>query len=206
MTRLVHRPSTVILGYVLVAAVTVFAGMLIFIFFQDFAENSEVESPVIEQIAVWGYNATDSADKLGSHTGDEVTVSNLQNNSLTDGEDFFVFIRNSGETDVFISQVKIIGILLASDTTFSSSENLDAKAGTWIMSTNGKDPCRCQIIKSGKEATIAIGYDEEIDGKLVPGKPIHVNIITGEGTSFSKHVIFGHDEGIIKPKLRITLS
>ena len=191
-----HRSVAVIIAHMLLIAIAVIGGMLIFVFVQDFIQTTQVSAPQVEQLMIWGYNATEkSVNKLGTHSRQDVIVTNKLDNQLSDGEDFFLFVRNYGGTDVFISEIKVFGVPFTPDTTSSSSGNLDAAPGMWILSTNGKDPCRCQMIKSGQEATIAIGYDENVNGPINVGKNVHVNIQTGGGFSFTKYVEVGSDRG-----------
>jgi len=173
-------------------AISVVGGILIFVFSQGFFQDTQIAAPTIENVEIWGYNATDRTT-IGTHTGTEVAGAGAKNNKIADGEDFTVFIRNSGGGDTLISEVEVFGVK------FTYNDGSGALATTaakdWTMSTNGKDDCLCQIISAGQEATILIGWEEDVNGPLKVGRPITVKITTGAGATFTKQIVSGRDVG-----------
>ena len=188
-----HRAVAPIIATLLMVAISVVGGILIFVFAQGFFQDTQIASPTIENIEIWGYNATDKTS-LGTHAGVQYTTG-TQNNKIADGEQFAVFVRNSGGGDVLVSEISVYGVvfnpkLVATTTAIATGSTADKE---WTMTTDGTNGCNCQLLVAGQEATIIIDYDSVVNGEIKVGRPIPVKITTGGGATFTKQVISGRD-------------
>lgn len=187
------RAIATIIATLLMVAVAVVGGMSVLVFSQGFFQDTQIAAPMIENIEIFGYNATDS-DTLGTHSGSSF-VTGTKNNMIADGEQFAVFIKNSGGDDVLISEVSVFGVLFNAKITTGVLDTSSTANMEWVMSTDGINNCNCQLIRAGQEATIIIDYDSTVNGDVKIGKPIPVEITTGGGSGYTKQIVSGRDVG-----------
>ena len=188
-----RRAVAPIIATLLMVAISVVGGILIFVFAQGFFQDTQIAAPTIENIEIWGYNATDKTS-LGTHAGVQYTTG-AQNNKIADGEQFAIFIRNSGGGDSLISEISVYGVLFNADVTTGAIATGTTADKEWIMTTDGVNGCGCQVLGAGQEATIIIDYDSAVNGEIKVGRPIPVKVTTGGGTTFTKQIVSGRDVG-----------
>ena len=188
-----RRAVAPIIATLLMVAISVVGGILIFVFAQGFFQDTQIAAPTIEHIEIWGYNATDKTS-LGTHAGVQYTTG-AQNNKIADSEQFAIFIRNSGGGDSLIAEVAVYGVAFTPDITATAITSSITAPLEWIMTTDGVDGCGCQVLAAGQEATIIIDYESDVNGEIRLGKPIPVKITTGGGATFTKYIVSGRDVG-----------
>ena len=190
-----RRAVAPIIATLLMVAISVVGGILIFVFAQGFFQDTQIAAPTIENLEIWGYNATDKAS-LGTHAGVQYSGAGLQNNKIADAEQFAVFIRNAGGGDVLISEISVYGVAFTPATSSTAILSATSTASQqWIMSTDGVNGCGCQLLVAGQEATIVIEYESNVNGEIKVGRPVPVKITTGAGATFTKHIVSGRDVG-----------
>ena len=188
-----RRAVAPIIATLLMVAISVVGGILIFVFSQGFFQDTQIAAPTIENVEIWGYNATDKTS-LGTHAGVQYTTG-TQNNKIADGEQFAIFIRNSGGGDSLISEVSVYGVIFTPKVTTGVLATGTTADKEWTMTTDGTNLCNCQLLVAGQEATIIIDYDSVVNGEIKVGRPIPVKITTGAGATFTKQIISGRDVG-----------
>lgn len=188
-----RRAVAPIIATLLMVAIAVVGGILIFVFAQGFFEDTQIQAPTIEQIDIWGYNATDnhSAATLATHSGSEETITDTVKNRLADNEEFYLYIRNLSGGDVFITKVLVYGV----EYPYAGGSSFDLTGPAWTMSVNGADIASDQILSPGQEATIVVGYDSATNGVVKNGRPMMVTLETGSGAKFTKQIVVGRDRG-----------
>ena len=189
-----RRAVAPIIATLLMVAISVVGGILIFVFAQGFFQDTQIAAPTIDNLEIWGYNATDST-RLQTHAGVTPITTGAVNNKIADGEQFAVFIRNSGGGDLLISEVLVFGVAFTADLTTGAIATGTTVDQEWIMTTDGVNGCGCQLLAAGQEATIIIDYDSDVNGEVKVGRPVPVKIVTGSGISFTKHLVSGRDVG-----------
>jgi len=183
-----HRAVAPIIATLLMVAIAVVGGILIFVFAQGFFSDSSIGSPSVESVEIFGYDASDSVD-LFAHTGDSLPLAGgLVNQKLLDEEAFAIYIRNGGGSDLIIQRIDVFG----TEHTFQSCGTIAAGAplkGQYCISTDGTATASAsQIIKAGGEATLIIAIDKGDNGEPKVGRPIPVKLTTGNGAVFTKQV------------------
>lgn len=186
-----HRGVAPIIATLLMVAIAVIGGMMVFVFAQGFFEDTQIQSPQVEQLMIWGYNATDnhSAATLATHAGSEETITDAVKNRLGDNEEFYLYVRNISGGEVFITKVLVYGV----EYPYVGGSSFDLTGPAWTMSVNGQDIASDQTLGPGQEATIVIGYDTATNGEVKNGRPMVVALETGGGNLFTKQIKVGMD-------------
>ena len=208
-----QRAVAPIIATLLMVAISVVGGILIFVFAQGFFTDTSVQTPQIESLEIFGYDARDRA-ALRTHIFDPTaaeaagagtpTISAIASNNLKDDDAITVFVRNKASSLLTIETVKVFGAEygystgITSPTTLSTSTpatSTSTGATTdssttrfFAISTDGLKTTSGPQIGPGQDATIIIRYDEFTNGKVKIGRPIPVVIVTGGGSTFTKQV------------------
>ena len=107
-----RRSVAPVIATLLMVAIAVVGGMLVFVFAQDFFTQTEsMSGPRIEQIQIYGYDFRDvSSNKIVNHDGDLcVNVGGDAGGDLRTTDVVALYIRNNGNLPVFIGAVKLFG-------------------------------------------------------------------------------------------------
>ena len=110
MNKKSHRGVAPIIATLLLVAISVVGGTMVFIVAQDAISNSQVSENIsIEFLAFKGYDATEGPlifynDVEGDPKGDET-------NGLKKGERIAVYVQNNGGNDVTIDSIRLAGTL-----------------------------------------------------------------------------------------------
>jgi len=200
-----RRAVAPIIATLLMVAIAVVGGILIFVFAQGFFTDINVGAPTIESIEIFGYDARDT-DKLTAHTGNEFStaVSQTANGKLLDGDGFTLHIRNRGNTAVLIQKVKVFGATYQQTATPVACGSAAPAKGFFLMAedatlTDTADPVEAVVadcsasfytIGPGNDATILLRYNDDLNNDLSVkiGRPIPIVIQTGNGGTFVKQV------------------
>ena len=217
-----QRAVAPIIATLLMVAISVVGGILIFVFAQGFFTDTNIQTPNVESVEIFGYDARDRAN-LRTHifdptatdpevaAGGTPTISAAASNNLKDDDAFTVFVRNKGAGPLTIDVVKVFGadygystgITTATDLGTSTPATSTSTATTgssatrfFVISTDGKKTTTGPVIGPGQDATIIIRYDEFTNGKVKIGRPIPIVIVTGGGSTFTKQVQNGVTVGV----------
>lgn len=202
-----QRAVAPIIATLLMVAISVVGGILIFVFAQGFFTDTNIQSPNIESLQIFGYDARDQA-ALKTHIFDPTvaapvaadglpTVSAAASNNLKDNDAITVFVRNKGAGPLTIDTIKVFGADYRYDTAITTATTLStttpavatsATARFFAISIDGLKTTTGPVIGPGQDATIIIRYDTDTNGLVKIGRPIPVVIFTGGGSSFTKQV------------------
>jgi len=201
-----RRAVAPIIATLLMVAIAVVGGILIFVFAQGFFTDTNIGAPTIETLHIFGYDATNSV-KVKPHNFDKATaadddalyglqVANEVNTAadigkLINADHVLLYVRNTGNVPVVISSIKVFATSY-SPVSAACTPALPAKL-TFSVSGDGTiGRCTDQpVIQAGSDVTVYIGYDEEDNGKIKIGRPLPVTIVTANGATFSKHLQLG---------------
>jgi len=185
-----HRAVADIIATLLMVAITVVGGILIFVFAQGFFADSGIVAPSVESVQIFGYDASDSVD-IFSHTGETLTAAGgTINQKLSDGEAIGIYVRNAGGSDIIVQRIDVFGteytFVSTATTPIGATSPTSGKYG--ITTSGGATGQASQIVSAGAEATIVIAIEADNNGEPKVGRPIPVKLTTGNGAVFTKQV------------------
>ncbi len=201
-----RRSVAPVIATLLMVAIAVVGGMLVFVFAQDFFTQTEsMTGPTIEQIQVYGYDFRDvSSGKIVNHNGSLcASVGGAAGGDLTTTDVVALYIRNNGNLPVFIGSVKLFGAGPEQVTTGVISA-LIPLTNKWVLidpdlvedTTCG--PAVITPVEAGARATILIGWSNgfiEDNTAVKVGRPVFISVTTEAGNVFTKTVINGRSVG-----------
>jgi len=208
-----RRSVAPVIATLLMVAIAVVGGMLVFVFAQDFfTATDNLAGPTIELLQIFGYDfrdrATGATTAIENHDGSVCGVTGVSGGTLADGDVVALYVRNLGSVDIVISDVSINNFKLDALTTAATMA-----AGTVPVSpqwgvvasviVDGVEVCEDELLGSGnligpgRDATIimAFGDTTETGDPVKLGRPIFIKVETGGGNIFSKQVVNGRQVG-----------
>ena len=201
-----RRSVAPVIATLLMVAIAVVGGMLVFVFAQDFFTQTEsMTGPTIEQIQVYGYDFRDvSSGKIVNHNGATCTaVVGNSGGDLRTSDVVALYIRNNGNLPVFIGSVKLFGAGPEQVTTGVISALIPLTNKWVIVDTALAEDAVCGPavelpVDPGARATILIGWADtfvESGDAIKVGRPVFVSVTTEAGNVFTKTVINGRSVG-----------
>jgi len=162
-----RRAVAPVIATLLMVAIAVVGGMLVFVFAQDFFTATDtMTGPTIEILQIFGYDARDLADDLiENHDGATCASENAAGATLADGDTFALYVRNLGANDVIIGDVSVFNTKgVAAGVTVLAAAGAAPPPGEWLVVNT--DACgtgsfsASEVIGAGRDGTILIVYDE----------------------------------------------
>ena len=198
-----QRAVAPIIATLLMVAISVVGGILIFVFAQGFFTDTNIQTPNIESLEIFGYDTRDTATTHRPHnddpsvTTDDITVGGTAGGNLQDGDIITVYVRNKGAGPITIDRIKVFGVDYLWDvaTAAAISASTPGADNEFAISTDGINIDADPAIEGGQEATILLQYDASDNGKIKIGRPIPIVIITGNGAAFTKQAQNGVQVG-----------
>ena len=206
-----RRGVAPIIATLLMVAIAVVGGILIFVFAQGFFNTTSVTGPTVESIQLVGHDFRDVLgnstalrgldDKVGTGiTG--VGSATTTDNRLSSGDWVVFYALNTGNTDVVVADLKIAG----KSYTFSSTTLSGAGAavphttpaeGSYVIltavdTTSGVGTVSAtSVIPAGQEVTFAVNLGGTGFDLLKVGRTASISVVTGNGATFSDSVVIG---------------
>ena len=196
-----RRAVAPIIATLLMVAISVVGGILIFVFSQGFFKDTSIQSPTIDAIEIWGYNAKD-IDDVGFrlHNNESVTCGAgvLNSQKIDDDACLALFIRNSGSSIVVLETVRLYGIDVPFEITAGTIGSDSPDAGEWCLVQIVSIGCSGdRLLQPGQEMTLIIKNDKDtLNGEIKIGRPILWALETGQGQTFTKQIRAGLSSGI----------
>jgi len=200
-----HRAVAPVIATLLMVAIAVVGGTIIFVFSQGFFSSSQISgTPQIEALSVVGYDATDSAD-IVAHEGTVLAdKGGAADNTKSADERVAVYVTNDSVQKVTISQLRFSGVQ------YTMTNNTGGAIGDWASggSSNPGDkeyviilnpgtgisldlPASQGEIQPGQTVTILIGLDQNI--KI--GRDTQFNLKTTNGNTIVGTINIGQQSG-----------
>lgn len=185
-----RRAVAPIIATLLLVAIAVVGGSIIFVFSQGFFSSAQVSgSPNIESLRFTGYDATDGVSLL-VHDGSPYAAGNLAGNGLISGEEVAIYVQNNGVGKATMGEIRFAGVVytyLPGTTAFTGTGNVyhimtDATAS---LSTTAPE------IQPGQQATIVLELGENVKS----GRDAQFKMTTTNGAVFVGTVIAGQQSG-----------
>jgi len=190
-----------IIATLLMVAISVVGGILIFVFAQGFFKDTSIQSPTIDAIEIWGYNAKDIGPSPWLlHSNESVTCGAgvLNSQKIDDNACLAIFIRNSGSNIVVIDTVRLFGIDVPFEVTAGVIGTDSPNAGEWCLVQIITIGCSGdRLLQPGQEMTLIVKNDKDtLNGEIKIGRPILWALETGQGQTFTKQIRAGLSSGI----------
>ncbi len=201
-----QRAVAPIIATLLMVAISVVGGILIFVFAQGFFTDTNVGSPSIESLHIFGYDATNGVS-LKPHNYDLATgaaanaqyglqTANAANTGadigkLIDADHIIVYVRNVGNVPVVISSVRVFASSY-SPSSAACTTALPAVQTFSVIRYGTLAACAdSPVLPAGGDVSLYIGYEDADNGKIKIGRPIPVTIVTANGATFTKQLQLG---------------
>jgi len=156
-----RRGVAPVIATLLLVAIAVVGGSIIFVFAQGFFSSSQVSgTPAIELVKIVGYDARD-VKQVKAHDGIEIITKNKDCCGITDGrinadERIAIYLQNQSVEKVFISEIRIAGLVY--DFTTYTTKPPPFGIGGWNQS----------LVKPQQgEYVILTGHDGQVGGDLL---------------------------------------
>lgn len=193
-----RRAVAPIIATLLLVAIAVVGGSIIFVFSQGFFSAAQVSgAPNIESLKFTGYDATDGA-LLKLHDGGVTTVATgASGNGLITGERVAIYVQNQGVNKVTLGEIRFAGGVYSYTPGATSTLAAYAPAGTGatygiltkspgtIITTTSPE------IQPGQQATIILELAENVK----TGRDAQFKLSTSNGAVFVGTVIAGQQSG-----------
>ena len=192
-----RRAVAPIIATLLLVAIAVVGGSIIFVFSQGFFSAAQVSgSPNIESLKFTGYDASDGIS-LSLHDGGNSTSSgNIPGDGLNSGEEIAVYIQNNSVQKITLNELRFGGSVYsftsgATDSALITNGNFmiatksnPGAAATTVAATSAE-------IQPGQQATVLLQLSDDIKA----GRDVQVKMTTGNGAVFVGTVIAGQQSG-----------
>ena len=209
LMQIKRRAVSPIIGTLLLVAITVIGGSLVFAFSQEYFATSQIsDSPNIESLKILGYDATDG-DGIIFHDGFETTTADLAGNSTPDGlkatEYLGIYILNESLNKVTLGELRVAGDVYKyvdmqgnNLPTYTTGFSILGEAEYTIVSV-GQDGSNEGItinssspsLEPGQQATIVLALEKDI--KI--GRDIQLKLSTTADSVFVTTINSGQQKG-----------
>jgi len=201
-----RRAVAPVIATLLMVAIAVVGGMLVFVFAQDFFTATDtMTGPTIEILQIFGYDARDNADgDLENDEGAVCTTNGAAGGDLEDADTIALYVRNLGSNDVIIADVSIYNNKGLGGGAAALSV-LIPPAGSWVVNADATclvdSASSGEVIGAGQDATIIIGVGigtgatDAAEDNVKLGRPIFVKVETSSGNIFTKQIVNGRQVG-----------
>jgi len=204
-----RRAVAPVIATLLLVAIAVVGGSIIFVFSQGFFSQAQVSgSPQIESVEIIGYDASDAL-ALTLHDGILTTAlaTPFDQASSTDGiiigDRVGIYVQNQSAQAVTLQEISVAGVVytypIAAPLAPLGDYTVGPPAqGEFIIVTNGVGggpavvkTSAAPILAAGEEATILVSLDRGMSS----GRDAQFKIETGTGSIFVGTIIAGQQSG-----------
>ena len=193
-----RRAVAPVIATLLLVAIAVVGGSIIFVFSQGFFSSAQVSgSPQIESVEIVGYDASDVVT-LTLHDGlPSGVVDGAVNNAIDLGERIAIYVQNQSAQKVTISELRVAGSEYFYNQTNPLANNA-ADEGAYFVVLRGipLSPAEGSLaivgeLEAGQEATIIV----DLLGGISQGRDAQFKITTANGAIFVGTIIAGQQSG-----------
>lgn len=199
LTKEQRKAVAPIIATLLMVAISVVGGILIFVFAQGFFQDTSIQAPTIDSLEIFGYNANDTDSGFFLHNGEDIDAGGDVASTLEEDDPFALFVRNTGSIAVSVESLRIYGVKYNLDTSNLGSSTFGThpvKLTFLLIQNEAAGYKQNSIIEAGQEVTIMIRYDStNTNGDVKVGRPILVQVKTGSGGVFTKQMRNGVETG-----------
>ncbi|KKL79372.1 hypothetical protein LCGC14_2015470 [marine sediment metagenome] len=190
-----HRAVDTIIATLLLVAIAVVGGIILFTFSQGFFNQAQISgTPTIELVRIIGYDARDVTN-LVAHDGLTMTIISSDNNvqGKNVGENIIVYVQNDSSEQVLFSEIRLGGTVytyvfpgLILDFTVGSG-------GTYAVMDNSTHSILDQAGVAQSGETVGILFD--LNDNFPVNRDIQFQLTTANGAVFVGTVVIGQNKG-----------
>ena len=201
--RLTNRRAVApVIATLLMVAIAVVGGTIIFVFSQGFFSQSQISgNPSIESVKILGYDARD-VDALNSHDGTPMAATTAGNatgptNALGKnvGERVAIYVKNDSVQQILFSEIRLGGTVYTYDTTATVVDINDANFvdGEYEILLDSSSVLQEQAgtVQPGQTATIFV----DLTDNYPIGRDTQFKLTTTNGAVFVGTVVMGQNAG-----------
>ncbi|MEM3063775.1 MAG: archaellin/type IV pilin N-terminal domain-containing protein [Candidatus Nitrosotenuis sp.] len=200
-TRLHSRRGVApIIATLLLVAIAVVGGAIVFAYSQNFFSSSQVGGrPTIEAVKIVGYDGRD-IDTLQDHNGISLAAGSggTANSQKTAGERVLVYIKNDSVQPVTVSELRFGGSTYDYVTTTPPSVSAIPQ-GQYAMVSAGAGGSGTELISNSPVAEIKPGqttsFALSISEAMKLGRDVQFKLTTNNGAVFVGTVVIGQQSG-----------
>jgi len=195
-----HRAVAPVIATLLMVAIAVVGGTIIFVFAQGFFSQSQISgTPTIEAIKILGYDARD-VTALNAHNGQSMadgTGSDAADPGKNVDERVTVFVKNDSVNSVLFTEIRLGGTVYAYDTVnlapgaFDDGINLVPGEYSVLTAETTILQEQAAVLQPGQSATLLIDL---IDDYPI-GRDTQFKLTTTNGAIFVGTVVMGQNSG-----------
>ena len=203
-----RRAVSPIIATLLLIAIAVIGGVMIYVFTQGFFGNSSITtSPGVDTITMSGYDMREvvpsacPAITAGITTHESTIICHgdvATNNGKADTEAGAIFIRNVGQKSYTISKIEVNGRSLGLVTTDAGITGAAAVYAVYTATSSSDTtisdlPATVATVLPGQDATIVVTFDGTgtDDNTAAAGRTIPVKLTSANGSVFNFNVVIG---------------
>jgi flagellin-like protein len=208
-----RRAVAPIIATLLLIAIAVVGGSIIFVFSQGFFSSAQVSgAPQIESLRITGYDSRDTSslilhDGLNSGTG---ISQGLVNNGLVKGERVAVYLQNNSVQKITLNEIRLAGTVYSFapiatgllDANTSALLDSVGGVGRFTIATNSNGVAGAETaatvltttaaeLQPGQQATVILELAENVK----TGRDAQFKLTTANGAVFVGTVIAGQQSG-----------
>lgn len=182
-----RRAVAPIIATLLLVAIAVVGGSIVFVFSQGFFSSAQVSgSPNIESLKFTGYDASDGTDLL-NHDGTTYTAGNTAGNGLVLGEEVTIYLQSNSVGKVTLGEIRFGGSVYNYTTSAPTNGQyrvLTTGPGSFLGTSSAE-------LQPGQQVSIVMQLGENIKN----GRDTQFKLTTANGAVFVGTVIAGQQSG-----------
>ena len=190
-----HRAVAPVIATLLMVAIAVVGGTIIFVFSQGFFNQAQISgTPTIESVKILGYDARDVTN-LNAHDGTSMTAtgSNPAVQGKNIGEYVVVFVKNDSVNQILFSEIRLGGTVYTYISPGTIPGFTVGTGGTYGVMDNSTNTIAAQAGLADPGQTIGIIFD--LDDNFPTGRDTQFKLSTTNGAVFVGTVVMGQNTG-----------
>lgn len=190
-----HRAVAPVIATLLMVAIAVVGGTIIFVFSQGFFSSSQISgTPTIESVKILGYDARDVVN-LEAHDGQIMSVagSDSSNPGKNVGEYVIVYVKNDSVSQILFSEIRLGGEVYSYQQTGAVPAFSAGTGGTYTVLTNSTNGIAEQAGVAEPGETVGILFD--LNDNFPTGRDTQFKLSTTNGGVFVGTVVMGQNTG-----------
>ncbi len=193
--RTKHRAVAPVIATLLMVAIAVVGGTIIFVFSQGFFNQAQISgTPTIESVKILGYDARDITS-LEAHDGTQMNVdgSDATAQGKNVGEYVVVYIKNDSSGQVLFSEIRLGGAVYTYEFPGDIPDHTAATQGFYVVMDNSTHSILDQAGVAQPGETIGIIFD--LSDNFPIGRDTQFKLTTTNGAVFVGTVVMGQNAG-----------
>ena len=195
-----HRAVAPIIATLLMIAIAVVGGVMIYVFTQGFfGNNSIATSPFMDAVTMSGYDMREIPAAIGITTHEHLNFATYGDGGILgmgESEEGTVFIKNIGQKPYTITKLEVNGRQMLFDGTgpLTSGEYGIITVPDAATINAGTTLREAPTILPGQEGTLVISFDgsgDADDNVAVNGRTISVKVTSASGSVYNFNVVIG---------------